>query len=93
MLDGYYNGGYFVSANLDPKQMQDAYTKLNGHVSFGDADGRCDIALVGTNLTDEHIMPYGADVPLANSITGGGFSAMRIVEPGRTVALQGTVRF
>ena len=93
VVDAYYTGDYFVSTTLDPKQVQDAYVKLNARLQFGAADGRWNIALVGKNLTDELIMPYGADVPLANSIAAGGFSSVRFVEPGRSVALQGTWRF
>jgi outer membrane receptor protein involved in Fe transport len=93
VLDAYYTGDYFVSTTLDPKQVQDAYVKLNARLQFGDADGRWEIALLGKNLTDKLIMPYGADVPLASSIARGGFSAVRFVEPGRSVAVQGTFRF
>ncbi|MBB6095808.1 outer membrane receptor protein involved in Fe transport [Povalibacter uvarum] len=93
VLDAYYTGDYFASPNLDPKQTQEAYTKLNGRISFGRADSAWDIALVGKNLTDERIMPYGADLPLANSLTRGGFAAMRYIEPGRSVAVQANFRF
>jgi iron complex outermembrane recepter protein len=93
VLDAYYTGDYFVSTTLDPKQVQESYVKLNARLQFGDAEGRWDVALLGKNLTDERIMPYGADVPLANSIAVGGFSAVRLVEPGRSVAVQGTWRF
>jgi iron complex outermembrane recepter protein len=93
VLDAYYTGDYFVSTTFDPKQVQDAYVKLNARLQFGAADGRWEIALLGKNLTDELIMPYGADVPLANSIAVGAFSGVRFVEPGRTVAFQGTLRF
>jgi outer membrane receptor protein involved in Fe transport len=92
VLDAYYSSDFNVSANLDPKQVQDAYTKLNGRLSFGPADGRWDLALIGKNLTDELIMPYGADTPLAFSLFRT-FSAIRSVEPGRSVAVQGTWRF
>lgn len=93
VLDLYYSSDYYASPNLDEKQRQEAYTKLNGRLAFGPDDGQWDIALVGKNLTDELIMPYGADLPLSNSLTAGGFSAMRYVEPGRSVAVQATLRF
>lgn len=93
VLDAYYSGDYFVAATLDPKQVQEAYTKLNARIAFGDSEGRWDVALLGKNLTDKLIMPYGADVPLANAITGGGFSGMRLIEPGRSIAVQATLRF
>ena len=91
-LDLYYTTKYYVAPTLDPRQVQGAYAKLNGRVAFGRDDGRWELALVGKNLTDKRIMPYGNDTPLAGS-TFGAFSAWRYVEPGRSVAIQGTMRF
>lgn len=91
-FDLYYTTKYYVAPTLDPRQVQGAYAKVNGRVAFGRDDGRWELALVGKNLTDKRIMPYGNDTPLAGS-TFGAFSAWRYVEPGRTVAIQGTMRF
>jgi iron complex outermembrane recepter protein len=101
MLDAYYSDDFFTSVDLDPKQKQDSYVKLNARISFGTSDDRWQVALVGKNLTDERIMPYGITVPLANTLTGGnfldtrtgGFSSWRIVEPGRSVGIEATVKF
>jgi iron complex outermembrane recepter protein len=77
----------------DPRHRLGAYTKLGGQVSFGDADGRWNLALVGKNLTDELIMPNGSNnTPLAFSLFGT-LSAVRAVEAGRSVALQGAWKF
>jgi iron complex outermembrane recepter protein len=92
VLDAYYTADYNVSANLDPKQVQEAYTKINARVSFGAADRSWELALLGKNLTDELIMPFGGDAPLAFSLFRT-FSSVRSVEPGRSVAVQGTWRF
>jgi hypothetical protein len=48
--------------------------------------------VVGKNVLNERILPYGNDTPLAGR-TFGAFSAWRFVEPGGTWALQGTLRF
>jgi outer membrane receptor protein involved in Fe transport len=50
------------------------------------------VSLISKNLFDEDVLPYGNDTPLAGR-TFGAFSAWRFVEPGRTTALQATLRF
>jgi outer membrane receptor protein involved in Fe transport len=91
-FDAYYTDKYFVAPTLDPKQKQESYYKVNGRLGVGDADGSWDVSLIGKNLFNEQILPYGNDTPLAGR-TFGAFSAWRFVEPGNTWALQGTVRF
>jgi outer membrane receptor protein involved in Fe transport len=91
-VDLYYSDQYFVAPTLDPKQKQESYAKLNGRIGVGDSDGSWDVSLIGKNLFNEQILPYGNDTPLAGR-TFGAFSAWRFVEPGSSVALQGTVRF
>ncbi|MBX3702694.1 MAG: TonB-dependent receptor [Steroidobacteraceae bacterium] len=90
--DVYYTDQYFVAPTLDARQMQESYYKVNGRVGLGSQSGSWDVSLIGKNLTDEQILPYGNDTPLAGR-TFGAFSAWRFVEPGRSVAIQGTVRF
>jgi outer membrane receptor protein involved in Fe transport len=90
--DVYYSDQYFVAPTLDPRQMQESYYKVNGRVGVGSQSGSWDVSLIGKNLTDELLLPYGNDTPLAGR-TFGAFSAWRFVEPGRSVAIQGTVRF
>lgn len=90
-LDLYHTGEYFVAPTLDPKQKQDAYVKVNGRLGVGDADGSWDVSLIGKNLFNEQVLPYGNVTPLASLF--GAFSAWRFVEPGSSLALQGTVRF
>ncbi|MFZ2507643.1 MAG: TonB-dependent receptor [Steroidobacteraceae bacterium] len=90
-VDVYYTDEYFVAPTLDPKQKQESYYKVNGRLGVGDADGSWDVSLVGKNLFNEQILPYGNVTPLASLF--GAFSAWRFVEPGSSLALQGTVRF
>jgi len=91
-VDVYYTDAYFVAPTLDEKQKQQSYYKVNGRLGIGDQDGSWDVSLIGKNLFNEQILPYGNDTPLAGR-TFGAFSAWRFVEPGSTVALQGTLRF
>ncbi len=91
-LDAYHSDEYFVAPTLDARQIQESYYKVNGRIGVGDQDGSWDVSLVGKNLFNEQVLPYGNDTPLAFS-TFGAFSAWRFVEPGSSVALQGTLRF
>lgn len=50
------------------------------------------MALIGRNITDQTVVSYSGDVPLAGS-TFGARSYYGFVDPPRTVALEGTVRF
>lgn len=90
-LDVYYTDQYFAAPTLDPKQVQESYYKVNGRLGIGDQDGSWDVSLIGKNLFNEQILPYGNVTPLSGNF--GAFSAWRFVEPGSTVALQATLRF
>lgn len=91
-LDAYYTDQYFVAPTLDENQVQESYYKVNGRIGIGDQDGSWDVSVLGKNLFNEKILPYGNDTPLAGR-TFGAFSAWRFVEPGSSIALQGTLRF
>jgi outer membrane receptor protein involved in Fe transport len=90
--DIYYTDAYFVAPTLDARQKQESYYKVNARIGIGNQNGTWDVSLIGKNVFDEEILPYGNDTPLAGR-TFGAFSAWRFVEPGRTVAIQGTLRF
>jgi len=91
-LDAYYTDKFFVAPTLDARQVQPSYYKVNGRMGIGDLDGSWDVSLIGKNLFNEEILPYGNDTPLAGR-TFGAFSAWRFVEAGSSLALQGTLRF
>ena len=50
------------------------------------------LALLAKNLTDEKVLSFGGDTPLAGS-TFGAKSNYAFYLPGQTLALQATVRF
>lgn len=91
-LDAYYTDAYYVAPTLDPKQRQQSYYKVNSRIGVGHQDGKWDVSLVTKNLFDEDVLPYGNETPLAGR-TFNAYSAWRFVEPGRTTALQATLRF
>ncbi len=90
-MDAYYTDQYFVAPTLDPKQVQQSYYKVNNRIGIGSQAGTWDVSLIGKNVFDKQILPYGNVTPLSGNF--GAFSAWRFVEPGRTVALQATMRF
>jgi iron complex outermembrane receptor protein len=88
-LDLLYSDEYLLTPNLDPRLVQDSYIRLNGRLALLMPKGNWEIALIGKNLTNESILNFGNDVPLAGSnfYTPGFFA---FVEQPRTLALQAT---
>jgi len=92
MLDLFFTDDYHASATFDPALVQESYTMTNARISIGDQDGRWQISVLGKNLSDEKILTFGGDAPLS----GTSFFAKSnyaFYNPGRTIALQGLVRF
>lgn len=83
----YFSDKYFAAGNHDPGQIQDSYTELDARISFGRADGRWRLALIGKNLTDKAIVADAADTPLAAS-TFGAPSFLNLMKKPRSIALQ-----
>lgn len=91
-MDFVFTDDYNPSQTLDPGMDQDGYVKVNGRLSLADVDDKWEVALVGKNLTDEEIVTYGNQTPLA----GNSFrvaSRYAFYERERSVALQGVYRF
>ena len=65
---------------------------LNARVAVGAQTGRWEIAALAKNLTDERVLSFGGDTPLAGS-TFGAQSNYSFWGRGQTLSLQGTVRF
>ena len=92
VFDVFYTDDYDASATFDPALVQDSYTMLNARLSLGDAGGRWEIAALAKNLTDEKILTFGGDTPLAGS-TFGAKSNYAFYGRGESFSVQGTVRF
>ena len=93
ILDVIYTGEYSPTQNLDPAIDQDDYTKVNARLGIGGIDGDWDLALIGRNLTDQTIVTYANDTPLAASAIFNTISYYGFVERERSIAIQGTYRF
>ncbi len=91
-LDMVFTGDYNSSQNLDPSQEQDAYQKFNGRLAVSDVSAGWEVALLAKNLTDETVISYSNDTPLASNIFGS-VSHYGFVEAPRSFAIQGTYRW
>ncbi|HHL42089.1 MAG TPA: TonB-dependent receptor, partial [Hellea balneolensis] len=88
----FYASSYNAAPNKDPLGIQDGYAKINARIALSPQDGPWEIALLGKNLTDKITQTYAGDAPLA----GSSFGAKTIYSfrsQGRTIALQGSVKF
>ncbi len=92
LADVFYTTEYDASSTFDPALVQDAYSLFNLRLGIGPADRGWEIALLGRNLGDEQVLTFGGDTPLAGS-TFGAKSNYSFFSRGRTLALQGTLRF
>jgi len=93
-MDIAYMDEYLYAATLDPRAKQDAYTLVNARVSLANGSDTWEVALIGRNLTDETVVNFGGNTPLASTLTGGaGNSYYGFVNRPRNIAVQGTYRF
>jgi outer membrane receptor protein involved in Fe transport len=92
LLDAFYTSKYDASATFDPKLVQETYTTINARLGIGDQSGRWQVAILAKNLTDEKVLSFGGDTPLAGS-TFGLQSNYAFFGAGRTLTLQGQMRF
>lgn len=87
-----FTGAYNSSQNLDPSQEQDAYQKLNLRMALSNVEQGWDVALLVKNATDETVISYSNDTPLASNIFGS-IGHYGFIEAPRSFALQGTYRW
>ena len=92
VFDVFYTDDYDASATFDPKLVQEAYTLLNARVALGADDGKWQVALLAKNLTDEKVLTFGGDTPLATT-TFFAQSNYAFYTTGEQLSLQAQVRF
>ncbi len=92
LLDVFYTSDYDASATFDPALVQESYSLFNARLGLGAETGKWDIAVLFKNITDENILSFGGDTPLAGS-SFGAKSNYAFFGTGRTVSLQAGVRF
>ncbi|MEH6551130.1 MAG: TonB-dependent receptor [Pseudomonadales bacterium] len=93
-LDLNYVDDYLYAANLDPRTQMDSHTLVGARIALASQMGTWEVALIGRNLTDETVLNFGGNTPLASTLTGGaGNSYYAFVNRPRNIALQATYRF
>lgn len=85
-LDVNFTSSYYTGQDLDPISEQSGFAKINAQVEIL-SDENWSIALVGKNLTDRKTTTWSNDTPLA----GGSYFAL--IDPPRTIGIQGRVYF
>lgn len=94
VVDLQYTDEYLWTPQLDPRAVQDAFTKVNARIALAQADDRWEIAVIGNNLTDEDTIDYGGTGVLASTATGGtGNAYYAFTSRPRYYAVQGIYRF
>jgi len=84
--DSYLSGQSFAVGDLT----QDSFVTLDGRISIGDADGKWQLAVVGTNLTDEQIVVSSGPRPF---LPPGGDDQTVTLNRGRQVSAEVSFRF
>lgn len=79
----YYSDSYFIQPTQEPYSEQDSYTKYDLRVALASADDRWEVAVNGRNLSDEMVISHAYRV----------FSRFNNLTKGRTVSLEGILRF
>lgn len=92
-LDAIFSDEYHPSPNLDDRVKQDAFVQFNGRISVSSNDGVWEVALLGKNRTDELIILYAIDTPIANKVIAGTTTHHGFTNPPRTFALQASYRW
>ncbi|MEH6607658.1 MAG: TonB-dependent receptor [Pseudomonadales bacterium] len=93
-LDVNYMDSYLYSAVLDPNTKQDSSAIWNGRIALASVNDTWEVALLGRNLSDETVLNYGGNTPLAGILTqGGGNSYYAFVNRPRNYAVQLSYKF
>jgi iron complex outermembrane receptor protein len=92
--DANYMDDYLYSETLDEETRQEATTVVNARIALVEVDNVWEVALIGRNLTDETILNFGGNTPLAGVMTNGtGNSYYAFVNRPRNVAVQFNYNF
>lgn len=83
----YYADEFPLQADLDPKLVENGYTKVDARLTLRPLNGDWEVSLITRNLTDELSTSYGDDVP------GQAGSVWRSIDAPRSIALQSSYRF
>lgn len=93
-LDVIYSSGYLTTSTLDPRMTQPAFTKINARIALAAANNLWEIALIGKNLTNETIVTFASNLPLASTLTQGqGSGYYAFFNQPRSIAIEASIKF
>ena len=81
-----FSSAYFMTATADDLFRQKAFRKYDLRLGYGPADRRWELAVIGRNLTNVATTGYRLGMP------GADGSVLNLVERGRSVGIQFTVK-
>lgn len=90
-IDYFFTSKYDASATFDPALVQDDYGTLNARLSLGAESGSWQVALLAKNITDNQVLSFGGDTPLASTL--GAKSNYAFYGPGTSYTIQALLRF
>ena len=85
-----YTDGFALILDLDPNSFQDSFAKVDARLTLSNPDHNWEISLIGRNLSDRRTRNFSNDAQGGPVLLGTHFS---MVEPPRSIALQGRFRF
>ena len=86
-----YSDSYLTGQNtLANDIVQDSFVTIDAGISFGDADGKWQLAVIGTNLTDEQIITSAGPRPF---LPVGGDDQTVTLNRGRQISAEVSFKF
>ncbi len=85
-----YSDSYFTGQSTLNDIVQDSFVTLDAGISIGDIDGKWELAVIGTNLTDEQIITSAGPRPF---LPPGGDDQTVTLNRGRQVSAKVSFRF
>lgn len=86
-LTGSFSDDYYTQIDKSPETEADSYFILNARAGVGSQNGKWELAVVGTNLTDERIFNFAGNLPF---FPGAFFANTKMP---RLVSLEANFRF
>ena len=91
-LDVLYNSGYETTVRQDSDVAQKEYAQFNGRLAIASLEEAWELALVGENITNEKIVGFASEVPIATRIQGSK-SHFGFVRPPRSFGINFRYKF
>ncbi len=85
-----YTDDFALILDLDPNSFQDSFAKVDASLTLSNPDRNWEISLIGRNLSDKRTRNFSNDAQGGPVLLGTIFS---MVDPPRSIALQGRFRF